>query len=126
MNKEHLFTQYREYSTCNVADAMVSLKLLPCYADGINILSPSNPENTRIVGPAHTVKFNSSNERSEPGYKGQYIDSCPSGSVVFISCPRDSINANFGGLMMQRAKKLGVVGVIVDGRARDIDGKEIY
>ncbi|KAL0478297.1 ribonuclease E inhibitor RraA [Acrasis kona] len=109
-------------SSCNVADAMVALKLLPCHAHGISIISPiPNDHKTKICGPAHTVKFVTPQERSEPGYKGQYIDSCPNGSILVLSCPKDATNANFGGLMMQRAKSLGVLGAVIDGNARDIE-----
>jgi regulator of RNase E activity RraA len=119
------FAQFKDYSVCNVADAMIALGLLPCYVDGLNLLSPGQPNDihTRICGPAHTVKFVSSKERSEPGYKKPYVDSCSSGCVLVLSCPREVINANLGGLIMQRAKQLGVVGAVVDGRVRDLDGK---
>lgn len=48
------------------------------------------------------------------------IDSVPSGSIIFISAPSETVNAVYGGLMTTRAKALGVVGTIIDGRLRDL------
>ena len=48
------------------------------------------------------------------------IDSVPSGSVVFISAPARMVNACYGGLMSNRAKHLGAVGTVIDGRFRDL------
>lgn len=48
------------------------------------------------------------------------IDSVPQGAVVFISAPPRMINACYGGLMSTRAKHLGAVGTIIDGRLRDL------
>ncbi|KAF4548591.1 4-hydroxy-4-methyl-2-oxoglutarate aldolase-like protein [Elsinoe fawcettii] len=75
---------------------------------------------TKIIGPAYTVKYvrNESEDKSKPA--GHYIDSIPSGSVVFISAPPRLVNAVYGGLMTTRAQYSGAVGTVVDGRIRDL------
>jgi regulator of RNase E activity RraA len=121
---QDIYLAFNDYAVCNVADAMVALNLLPCFVDGLDMLSPDTPKNTntRISGPAHTVQFLSSDVKSEAGYKKPYVDSCTKGCIVVLSCPSNVVNANMGGLIMQRAKQLGVVGAVVDGRVRDLDG----
>lgn len=48
------------------------------------------------------------------------IDTVPSGAVIFISAPPKMVNACYGGLMSNRAKYLGAVGTVIDGRLRDL------
>jgi len=42
------------------------------------------------------------------------------GTVLFLSQPTGLHNACLGGIMATRTQKLGVEGVVVDGRVRDI------
>lgn len=48
------------------------------------------------------------------------IDSVPAGAVVFVSAPAGTPNAVYGGLMSTRARALGAVGSVIDGRFRDV------
>ncbi|MCJ1467353.1 hypothetical protein MMC07_005977 [Pseudocyphellaria aurata] len=48
------------------------------------------------------------------------IDFVPSGSIIFISAPPNTVNAVYGGLMSTRARYLNAAGTIVDGRFRDL------
>lgn len=48
------------------------------------------------------------------------IDHCQPGTVLFMSAPAGLPNAVYGGLMSCRAKMLGSVATIVDGRIRDL------
>lgn len=83
--------------------------------------SPHRQEGpTKVIGPAYTVKYVRKNYENEPKPQGHYIDSIPSGAVVFISAPPRMINACYGGLMSTRAKYSGAVGTIIDGRLRDL------
>ncbi|RAO72789.1 uncharacterized protein BHQ10_008801 [Talaromyces amestolkiae] len=82
--------------------------------------SPQRQEgDTKIVGPAYTVKYVSRSDTTSPKQAFHYIDMIPAGSVVFISSP-NTINAVFGGLMSNRAHASGAVGTVVDGRIRDL------
>lgn len=44
----------------------------------------------------------------------------PPGAVIVISQPLPQVNAVYGGLMTLRAQALGAVGVVIDGRVRDL------
>lgn len=118
-----LIEQIGQYSTCDVSDALCKLgDPYGGFLAGITMWSPERQAgNTKIIGPAYTVQFLPSNDTSSPKLKQHYIDSIPSGSVIFISCPNDSINAAFGGLMSRRALVSGAKGAVIDGRFRDLE-----
>ncbi|KAK1027971.1 hypothetical protein LTR33_017414, partial [Friedmanniomyces endolithicus] len=107
---------------CDVADALSKLKVPHGgFLAGLTMWSPKRQDGpTKVVGPAYTVRYVRKNYENEPQPSGHYIDSVPSGSVVFISAPARSINACYGGLMSTRAKNSRAVGTIVDGRLRDL------
>ncbi|TKX23780.1 hypothetical protein C1H76_3979 [Elsinoe australis] len=109
-------------STCDAADALQKLKVPHGgFLSGLTMWSPERQAGpTKIVGPAYTVKYVRKNYENEPKPSGHYIDSIPSGSVVFVSAPPRIINAVYGGLMATRAQFSGAVGSIVDGRIRDL------
>ena len=48
-------------------------------------------------------------------------DSVRPGTILFLSQPSGLYNACFGGIMATRIQKLGVGGVVIDGRLRDIE-----
>ena len=48
------------------------------------------------------------------------IDTVPRGAVIFISAPSGMVNTCYGGLMSTRARYLGAVGTVIDGRLRDL------
>lgn len=48
------------------------------------------------------------------------MDTVTPGSILFMSAPAGIPNAIYGGLMTMRARKLGAVGTVVDGRVRDL------
>jgi len=110
------------YTSCDVADALLKLKVPHGgFLAGLTMWSPHRQEGpTKIVGPAYTVKYVRKNYEREPKLAGHYIDTIPSGAVVFISAPPRMINACYGGLMSTRAKYSGAVGTIIDGRFRDL------
>ncbi|KAK3113704.1 hypothetical protein LTR53_008740 [Teratosphaeriaceae sp. CCFEE 6253] len=110
------------YTSCDVADALTKLKIPHGgFLSGLTMWSPKRQEGTtKIIGPAYTVRYVRKNYENEPLPSGHYIDSVPTGSVVFISAPARSINACYGGLMSTRAQYSGAVGTIVDGRLRDL------
>ncbi|CAO3666563.1 unnamed protein product [Rhizopus stolonifer] len=83
----------------------------PVYCEG----------NTRIVGPAFTVKMVHKEDTTSPTPTEHFADAAEPGSIVVISAPPDVKNAVWGGLMTARAKAKGVKGVVVDGRVRDLN-----
>ncbi|EMC93072.1 hypothetical protein BAUCODRAFT_77175 [Baudoinia panamericana UAMH 10762] len=113
----------QRYTTCDVADALSKLKVPHGgFLADLTMWSPKRQEgSTKIVGPAYTVRYVRKNYENEPQPKGHYIDSVPSGAVLFISAPAKAINACYGGLMSTKAQYNGAVGTIVDGRVRDLE-----
>lgn len=103
-----------------MADALLKLKVPNGgFLAGITLWSPESQAGaTKIVGPAYTVKY-ALNADPAPKVAGHYIDSIPSGAVVFISSP-PTPNACFGGLMSTRAQASGAAGTVIDGRLRDL------
>ncbi|KAK1062959.1 hypothetical protein LTR74_009906 [Friedmanniomyces endolithicus] len=122
MNVKAVVKALEAYTSCDVADALSKLKVPHGgFLAGLTMWSPKRQDGpTKVVGPAYTVRYVRKNYENEPQPGGHYIDSIPSGSVVFISAPARSINACYGGLMSTRAKYSGAVGTIVDGRLRDL------
>ncbi|KAK4556053.1 hypothetical protein LTR86_006749 [Recurvomyces mirabilis] len=127
MNTNDIVEGLSAYTTCDVADALSKLKVANGgFLAGLTMYyvvrwSPRRQEGTtKIVGPAHTVKYVRKNYESEPTPPGHYLDNVPSGSIVFISAPARAINACYGGLMSTQAQYSGVVGTVIDGRLRDL------
>ncbi|CAO3631900.1 unnamed protein product [Cunninghamella echinulata] len=75
---------------------------------------------TKIIGPAFTVKFVHKEDTSSPTPDQHFVDAATEGSVMVISVPPDVKNACWGGLMSARAMAKNVQGVIIDGRIRDL------
>lgn len=49
-----------------------------------------------------------------------FVDAAEPGSVMLVSSPATTRSAVWGGLMTARAQSLGVQGVVLDGRCRDL------
>ncbi|RKP23989.1 ribonuclease E inhibitor RraA/Dimethylmenaquinone methyltransferase [Syncephalis pseudoplumigaleata] len=113
------YKQLLHYTTCDVADALQALGH-DGYLPELQLYSPANNAGC-IVGLAHTVKHVSVNDMGAPKPSEHFVDSAQPGSIIVMSTPEGSINAVWGGLMSTRAKYLGVQGVVIDGRCRDLD-----
>ncbi|KAI1186915.1 RraA-like protein [Nemania serpens] len=111
----------QNYTTCDVSDALCKLKSRNGgFLSGLTMWSPLRQDGpTKIVGPAYTVKYVPLGDPA-PKYPTHYIDQVPKGAVVFVSCPPKTPNAVYGGLMSTRARALGAVGSVIDGRFRDV------
>ncbi|KAG1449562.1 hypothetical protein G6F46_009907 [Rhizopus delemar] len=97
--------ELKDFSTCEIADALLKLGQRPWggYVPDIEMWSPAYCEgDTRIVGPAFTVKMVYKEDKTSP-------------------TPTDHFNAVWGGLMTARARAKGVQGVVIDGRVRDLN-----
>ncbi|KAI7874415.1 RraA-like protein [Lichtheimia hyalospora FSU 10163] len=113
----------RRFSSCEIADALLKLGQRPWggYIPDIEMWSPSYCDgNTRIVGPAFTVKMVERDNTTAPKPDEHFADAAPEGSIMVISSPADVKGACWGGLMSARAKAKKVQGVVVDGRVRDL------
>lgn len=72
-----------------------------------------------VFGLAYTAEFTSTSTivAEKPP---NHVDTCPPGAVLVIKTPANAPNAVWGGLMTARAVAVGCVGVITDGRVRDV------
>ncbi|KAF9967832.1 hypothetical protein BGZ70_007979 [Mortierella alpina] len=111
------------YASCDVADALLALKVPSAgYIPDIHLWSPQfKAGNTRVFGPAYTVQMVPVSDTEAPKPDQHFVDAIPEGTVVCISQPRNMVNAVWGGLMTARAQIKGALGVIVDGRIRDLN-----
>ncbi|KAJ3378243.1 hypothetical protein HDU92_007562 [Lobulomyces angularis] len=118
----------KNYSTGDISDALSKLGI-ESYIPDIVIKSPiQNCQNIKVVGFAHTIEMVLTNNTSAPKpmliTDKNHIDIAPPGSVIVIKSPKNAPNAVFGGLLGTRAKKIGVKGVVIEGRLRDL--KELW
>ncbi|KAL8905187.1 MAG: hypothetical protein Q9207_002779 [Kuettlingeria erythrocarpa] len=117
-----VMNELRKYTTCDVSDALLKLNHPHGgFLSGLTLWSPRRQEGpTRMVGQAFTVRYVPKDEEPMAKQEGHYIDRVPPGHVLFVSGPPGVVNALYGGLMSRRAKALGAVGTVVDGRVRDL------
>ncbi|KAI1211795.1 RraA-like protein [Annulohypoxylon truncatum] len=120
-SQDTIIRQLQQYTTCDVSDALCKLKYRNGgFLSGLTMWSPQRQDGpTKIVGPAYTVKYVPLDDPA-PKHPNHYIDTVPKGAVIFVSCPRKTPNAVYGGLMSTRALVSGAVGSVIDGRFRDL------
>lgn len=121
MASDPIVEQLKQFPTCDISGALVKLKHRNGgFLSGLTLWSPERQAgDTKIVGPAYTVQYAPLSDPA-PKHPTHYIDGVPAGSVVFVSAPARLPNAVYGGLMTARAKALGAVGSVIDGRFRDL------
>ncbi len=130
-----LVSQLIKFSTCEISDALIKLGLPHGgHLPGIDMYSPStshassssSPAKSRICGPAFTVRMVSQKDAAAPKPAQHFVDAVETaenagkGCVMLVTAPSSTRSAIWGGLMSARAKALGVEGVILDGRCRDL------
>ncbi|BFZ55230.1 hypothetical protein PYCC9005_002270 [Savitreella phatthalungensis] len=111
----------REFTTCDVSDVLLKLGVrsggyLPDFV--------RRTGDGRCFGRVWPVQFADKDDAAacavSPNYNGHYIDNVPAGAVVLLQAPKYLTNACLGGIMALRAQVCGAVGIIVDGRVRDV------
>ncbi|KKK14158.1 hypothetical protein P175DRAFT_0518618 [Aspergillus ochraceoroseus IBT 24754] len=126
----------RNYSACDVSDALLKLQT---PAEGaaeraghladFTPFSPMLGRNTalpKVIAPASTIKFipkhaaipTTETHGFPPGT--HWVDWAEPGTIVLVDQPRGQHCAVVGGIMGMRMKALGVRGVLVNGRIRDL------
>jgi len=109
-----------KFSSCELSDALIKLGLPHGgHIPDIHMFSPSDPE-TRICGPAYTVKMVLGSDTVAPKLDKHFVDEAPSDSVVVIDVPLQTKSAVWGGLMSAGAISRGCLGVVISGRCRDL------
>lgn len=114
---KHLVEAFKEISTCNISDALDKLGLPP-GTFGIKPLYDC----PRIAGTAITMKIVPAGSMRPSGHMGaDPLDASKPGDVLcFDNGGRLDQNC-WGEIVTYAALQKGVVGVIVDGAARDVD-----
>ena len=114
---KHLVEAFKEISTCNISDALDKLGL-PCGTYGIRPLYDC----PRIAGTAVTMRIVPAGSMRPSGHMGaDPLDAAQPGDVlVFDNGGRLDQNC-WGEIVTYAAMQKGVVGVIIDGAARDVD-----
>jgi len=128
-NAESIF-QLSRFSTCEISDALIKQGIRSGgHIPDIEMYSPHSIHDStheaaerlvKICGPAFTVKMVEASDKTSPSPEQHFVDATPEGHVMVITCPSHLKSAIWGGLMSAGAKAHGVVGVILDGRCRDI------
>ncbi|KAI9373831.1 ribonuclease E inhibitor RraA/Dimethylmenaquinone methyltransferase [Aspergillus egyptiacus] len=129
----------QNYSACDVSDALLKLQKpadgFPARAGHLADFSPISPSLTRtsslpkLIAPASTITFIPKSSSPEPNVHSEnlfppgthWVDNTTADTIVLIQQPPDQHCAVLGGIMALRMKTLGVKGVLVDGRVRDLE-----
>ncbi|KAG0142090.1 hypothetical protein CROQUDRAFT_67610 [Cronartium quercuum f. sp. fusiforme G11] len=119
-----LIDSIQAFSSCEIADALVTLE---CHQGGylpdLNLYSPDERDQglaRKLCGEAFTVKMVLASDTKSPRPSEHFVDAAEEGTVIVISCPPNTRNAVWGGLMTARAQFRGVKGVVINGRCRDL------
>ncbi|KAH6680337.1 ribonuclease E inhibitor RraA/Dimethylmenaquinone methyltransferase [Halenospora varia] len=120
----------KKYTACDIADALLKLKVpnagfLPDLK--LHAPPPSSLKENITIAPASTVIFAQKNGEGvsllPPGNvpSGKhYVDLTEAGTIVVMSQPEGQKCAILGGIMALRMKVLNAQGVVVNGRVRDV------
>lgn len=127
----------QKYTACDISDCLLKLKVpkagyLSDLTNYCNAPLSSIADNPRqiIIAPACTVQFVPKSDNA--GDYGQsnihngrhWVDLVEKDCIVVESQPSGQTNAVCGGIMALRMKVLGVKGIVVYGRIRDVDELE--
>lgn len=117
----------QQYGACDISDALLKLKVPGAgfIADlGLYSHSESNPTSLTIA-PVSTVLFApKGQELAEPSNipkDAHWADLTKPGTIVLLKQPDGQKNAVCGGVMAARMKVCQAKGIVVAGRARDIE-----
>ena len=113
----HLVEAFKSISTCNISDALDKLGL-PCGTYGIRPLYDC----PRIAGTAVTMRVVPYGSMRPSGHMGaDPLDAAQPGDVLVIDNGGRLDQNCWGEIVTYAALQKGVVGVIIDGAARDVD-----
>ncbi|KAK3114669.1 hypothetical protein LTR53_006798 [Teratosphaeriaceae sp. CCFEE 6253] len=122
-----------KYSPCDVSDALLKLQVPGAgFLKDIAPIPSRARGNSRIVAPISTVLFVSKDQQpvfplwTEAPWesnipKGQHWTDCPTpGTIVVLQQPPQHTVALLGDIVATRLKIRGLLGAVIDGRARDV------
>ena len=109
------YSQLVSYTTSEVADALDAFGIDGCLF-GIKPLSP----NSRLLGPAFTIKYESYPEKpSQHQGAADYIDDVPEGAVIVIDNAGKTDCTTWGEILTRVAIQRHIQGTLVFGAIRD-------
>lgn len=120
----------QQYTACDVSDALLKLKVPGAgFVADLNLYSQPNGTTTPAavtVAPVSTVLFVAKGQQlSQPPAnipKGvHWADLTQPGTIVVLKQPEGQKNAICGGIMAVRMKVCQAKGIVVAGRARDVE-----
>ncbi|WVO16231.1 hypothetical protein L204_103902 [Cryptococcus depauperatus] len=118
------FGGLEELSSCEISDALIKLGIpTGGYIPELQLFSPSNGKNIKVIGPAFTVQMvaeHTEEEKTAPRMDQHFVDACPSESILVISAPFIRNAGCWGGLMSTAAKAKDIKGVVIRGGCRDL------
>jgi len=112
-----------------VSGATVSMQLLKRGIRNASMIGPRplDPSQTRVAGPAYTMRFLPLREDlatlesyARPGSMRQAIEEMPPGQVVVIDARGEPGAGTLGDILAARLKALGALAVVSDGPMRDV------
>lgn len=129
--------ELQKYTACDVSDALLKLKVPGAgFVADLNLYSPLalthpatvNEQAPVTVHPVSTVLFTPKDEDApETGRPAanvpkdaHWVDLAVPGTFAVLKQPLGQTNAVCGGIMALRMKVLGVKGIVVAGRVRDL------
>lgn len=120
-------TAHRQLSATSISTLSTVLFLRGYRNRVLQGVQPLNPNATRIVGPAFTLRFIPAREdldtmaeyALETHVQRRAIEECPPGHVLVIDAMRETGAASAGDIMLSRLKARGVLGAVTDGGFRD-------
>ncbi|CAM5335179.1 MULTISPECIES: NAD(P)-binding domain-containing protein [unclassified Streptomyces] len=107
---DELLAAHRDVATANIGDAVDRLALLD---SGIRPLWPG----ARAIGRALTVWTRAGDNKAVH----EAVRIAAPGDIIVVNGEGDTSRALIGELIAERAKARGVVGMVLDGAARDVD-----
>ncbi|EPS42751.1 hypothetical protein H072_3281 [Dactylellina haptotyla CBS 200.50] len=117
------------YNACDISDALLKLKVPGagfladiCLHTPYHTLAPPSSPSKPIIAPAHTVTFapKASPTPSSLPPNTHFADLTAANTITVISQPPSQRNAVLGGLVAARIQTLNGLGIVVDGRVRDV------
>lgn len=127
--------ELQKYTACDVSDALLKLKVPAAgFLADLNLYSPltapatTNEQAAVSVVPVSTVLFTPKGETAPEAGRPEanipkdahWVDLAVPDTIAVLSQPEGQTNAVCGGILALRMKMLGVKGIIVAGRVRDL------
>lgn len=126
--REDQVAALRDYTACDVSDALVKLKVPGGgFIPDLHLYSqPSGPDAPVTIAPASTMLFvpkgtGLDSPAANIPKDAHWADLTPPDTVVVIRQPDGQTNAVCGGIMAVRMKLRQAKAIVVAGRARDLE-----